>query len=365
MPMRRLLPFLLLPFLGLPAAADPRADALARPALPVGVALPIVLAEGQVLLFRLPDAAEPLVVETRGLAAGTDPLIELQDARGRTLASDDDSGAEPLAARLVVLPRPGTPRLVMVRTLDGAPGAFDLLLSPRPEAPPGTHWTLSEAAQAAPAALPLRLTLETGARVVLRLPDARPDALVVARSLDGRADPALTLLDPDGVPLAQDDDGQGGLDAGIEIPGALAGPHYLRLTMLHGGTVSLSAEDPRPEAPVATAPSSPDAAQAAPPLASREPVRLRLGRNMSAFFRIPAGAWTVRTLNLGRATDTVLRLVAPDGRPLAEDDDGGGGLASRLAIPAERPADALLEATTYDGAGGTFDLLLEPALQEP
>lgn len=354
--MRRLLPLLLaLPCLSFPVAADPRADAFARPELPVGVALPIVLAEREVLRFRLPDVPETLVVETRNLADGTDPVLLLGDARGRTLAMDDDGGQEPFAARLVVRPRPGIPRLITVRTIDGAPGSFDLFLSPHPALPPGIYWTLSEAATAEPPMLPMRLTLETRASVVLRLPDARDDMVVVARSLDGNADPVLVLVDPDGVPLEHDDDGQGGLDAGIEIPSALPGPLYLRLSMIQGGSVLLATEMPQFHAP-----SSPDAARTAPPLVPGEPMRIRLGRHMSAFFRIPDGAWTARTLRLGRETDTILRLVTPGGRTIDEDDDGGGDLASSLSIPARRPADALLEATTYNGIGGTFDLLLEP-----
>jgi len=357
--MRRPLLLLVLSFLDLPAAADPRADALDRPALPVGAALPIVLAEREVLRFRLPDVPETLVVETRDLADGTDPVLLLEDARGRTLAMDDDGGEEPLAARLVVRPRPGIPRLIAVRTVGGALGSFDLFLSPLPALPPGIHRTLSEAATSEPPMLPMRLTLESRASVVLRLPDARSDMVVVARSLDGNADPILVLLDPDGAPLDHDDDGQGGLDAGLEIPAALAGPLYLRLIMIRGGSVLLAAETPQVHVPL-----SPEAARTTPPLVPGEPMRLRLGRHMSAFFRIPDGAWTARTLRLEGGTDTILRLVTPDGRTIAEDDDGGGDLASRLPIPARRPADALLEAATYEGVGGTFDLLLEPAQPE-
>jgi hypothetical protein len=71
-----------------------------------------------------------------GSRGETNPLIDLQVARGRTLAIDDDSGAESLAARRIALLRPGAPRLMMVHTLDSAPGAIDLLLSSRFDAPP-------------------------------------------------------------------------------------------------------------------------------------------------------------------------------------------------------------------------------------
>jgi len=342
------------------APADPIADALARPALPVGIALPLDLAPREILLFRLPDATETLLAETRSLAPGADPMPRLRDADGRILAQDDDGGPEPLAARLAIPSRPGRTRILEVRSALGEAAAFDLVLVPRPPAPAGTHWTLSEAARAEPAALPLRLVLETGQRVVVRIPDPRTDLLAIARRLDGRADPALALVGADGESLGEDDDGQGGLDAGMRISHALAGPLYLRLTALVGGPIVLAIEEPPPDAPAATVPSTPEAARSAPPLVSGEILRLRLRPQASALFRLPDGAWRARTRDLQGETDTLLRLLAPDGRILAEDDNGGGGLASRLEIPSNRPAGSLLEATTFDGAGGVFSLILEP-----
>lgn len=58
----------------------------------------------------------------------------------------------------------------------------------------------------------------------------------------------------------------------------------------------------------------------------------------------------------------MLRLLGPDGRVLAEDDDGAapGSMASHLEIPADRPAGALLEATAFEGADGASVLVLEP-----
>lgn len=75
-------------------------------------------------------------------------------------------------------------------------------LPPRPLPPPSAHWTtFTDAARGEPAVLLMRLVLETVQRIVLRLPDAGTDLLATARSLDGRANPALALVDLDGTPL--------------------------------------------------------------------------------------------------------------------------------------------------------------------
>jgi hypothetical protein len=331
----RLLLSLLLTFFPTVARANPIADALARPALPIDIALPLDLASHEILLFRLPDTTETLLAETRSLAPGADPMLRLRDANGRILA---------------------------VRSTLGKAAAFDLVLVPRPPAPAGTHWTLSEAARGEPAALPLRLVLETRQRVVVQIPDPQTDLLAIAHSLDRQTDPVLALVDADDESLGEDNDGQGRLDAGMRISHALAEPLYLRLTTLVDGPIAIVLEESPPDVSVATVPSNPEAARSAPPLISGEILRLRLRPQACALCRLPDRAWRARTRDLQGETDTLLHFLAPDGRILAEDDDGSGGLASCPEIPSNRPAGSLLEATTFDGVGGVFSLILEPAL---
>ena len=82
-------------------------------------------------------------------------------------------------------------------------------------------------------------------------------------------------------------------------------------------------------------------ATAAPALAVGQSVALRLRRGQSAVFRLPEGDIAVVTRNLQRGADTVLTLLDAEGHDVTEDDDGGGGLASRLEIAAGRPAPGL------------------------
>src|SRR5690606_31124468 len=82
-------------------------------------------------------------------------------------------------------------------------------------------------------------------------------------------------------------------------------------------------------------------------------------RGQSAWFRLPEGNLVALTRNLRRGTDTMLALYDANGRQVAEDDDGGGGLASRIEIGAGEARPAFLRAAIFGGAAGEFDLALE------
>jgi hypothetical protein len=148
---------------------------------------------------------------------------------------------------------------------------------------------------AAPAALPLRMTLETGARVMVRL----PDTLVVARSLDGHAEP--------------DDASQ------------------RRCLALY--------RNPLSEVRIATPPSSLRLAQAALPSARspgaaasvpRAGHERRLPQPRRGHGRSERAIWNTRPTRSCASSH-------PRRPPLAKDENGGGVLSSRLAIPAARP----------------------------
>ncbi len=71
-------------------------------------------------------------------------------------------------------------------------------------------------------------------------------------------------------------------------------------------------------------------------------------------FTLPPGASvSMATANLAGDTDTVIDLLAPDGVTLiARDDDGGGGLASRLARTVSQAGAYFLRVRDYDSDGG-------------
>ena len=86
------------------------------------------------------------------------------------------------------------------------------------------------------------------------------------------------------------------------------------------------------------------------------PIRLRRGQ--SAFFMLPPGEHVVATRDLREGTDTVLELLDANGQVVAEDDDGGDGLASRLAVDGVRKGTLFVRAGVLGETSGAFELIL-------
>jgi len=184
--------------------------------------------------------------------------------------------------------------------------------------------------------------------------------IATTRALGNNTDTVLALVDASGAVIAEDDDGGGGLASRIEIAGSEARPLFLRAGLLAGsggaGTfeVLVEADKTEPSAPFGTSLS------AAMPLPLGQTLALRLRRGEEAFFRLPEGSLVAFTQNLRGNTDTVLSLLDAQGQVLAEDDDGGGGLASRLAIPQSgKNGPAYLRASILGGGAGGFELVLQ------
>ena len=59
----------------------------------------------------------------------------------------------------------------------------------------------------------------------------------------------------------------------------------------------------------------------------------------------------------------MLELLDTNGQVLAEDDDGGEGLSSRLQLDATRKGDAFVRASVLGNGSGAFELILLPADQ--
>lgn len=102
-------------------------EARSQPPLPAGEARRIRLERGQSAYFLLPPGTQPRMIQTRNLRRGTDTVLELLDAQGRTIDENDDGG-EGLASRLRV---PGGAQGLVIRAGvygDGR-GEFDLVLN--------------------------------------------------------------------------------------------------------------------------------------------------------------------------------------------------------------------------------------------
>lgn len=206
------------------------------------------------------------------------------------------------------------------------------------------------------------LTLRRGQSAFFRVAgEAGSHYTVATRRLAGETDTVLALLNRAGRMVSGDDDGgREPLSSLLEVGPELA-PGLVRAGTLQsqGGTfeviVTRSAAVPPPDFPVTL-----DGARSGQPLAAGETRHLRLRRQQTAFFALPAelGSLAATTTNLRGDTDTVLAVVDTDGRVLAEDDDGGEGFASDLPLAGLPAGPLFLRVTTLDGSAGEFDLTL-------
>ncbi len=352
-----------------PPAAFPTsvAEAASRPPLTVGQILRLELRPRQVAVFRLPEGERDLVALTRGLSQGADTVLALVDGNGRVLGQDDDGGEENLASRVEISASQRQPLFLRAGLLGNEGGSFDLALEAYVPPPPPNFPTSIEAANAAPPLAPgaqVPIRLQAGQSAFFRLPEG--DLVALTRALQRNADTVLAVLDAQGNVIAEDDDGGGGLASRLEIEAGQRRPLILRAGILGGGAggfeLVLEANAPQPGG--TGFPTSIAEAAAAPPLGLGEPVSIRLRRGQQAFFRVPEGQLSALTRNLQDNTDTVLALLDETGAVLAEDDDGGGGLASRLAIPAEHKRPLFIRAGVFgDSTAGRFELVLERAVR--
>ncbi|CAH0168529.1 hypothetical protein [Roseomonas sp. CECT 9278] len=344
------------------------AEASAAPALSVGAVVKLDLARGQSAFFRLPEGAD-LEALTRSLARGTDTVMALLDRQGRLLSEDDDGGEESLASRIDVAADQGGPLFLRVGVLEQAGGQFELVLRAAPSADPtGAPRSLTEAATQHPLAIGQAVTIRLRGRdeAYFRLPAGGQDLVVLTRNLSAGTDTTLALLDANGRDLSEDDDGgDEQLSSRIEVPGGQRRPLYVRARVLGtaGAFELVVMPDTSPPAP--PFPASLREATAAPALVVGQAMPLRLRRGQSAVYRLPEGDIAVITRALRRGADTVLALLDADGNVMSEDDDGGGGLASRLEVAGTEPRPLFVRAGMLGDAGGEFELLVEADLQGP
>lgn len=340
-----------------------QAEAAQRPPLMPGVPVKVALGRGEAAYFRLPEGQGELVVQTRALAGDTDTVMALLDAQGRVLEEDDDGGDENLASRIEIGADQRGPLFLRVGLLEQAAGAFELVLEQAPPRDPADPpRTLTEAATrpALDIGQAVAITLRVRQEAYFRLPDDGRDLVVATRSLARGTDTVLALLDANGRELAEDDDGgEEQLASRLEVPGSQRRPLYVRAGVLgSGGSFELTVQpDTAPAAP-AFARSIREAA-GRPALEVGQVVALRLQRGQSAYFSLPAGDIAVLTRNLRRGSDTLLALVDAAGAEIAEDDDGGGGLASRLEVPASERRPLFVRARGLGDTAAEFELVVE------
>lgn len=289
-------------------------------------------------------------IETFDLGPRSDTVIELYDGSGNPLDSDDDGG-EGLASR--------------INWVANGQGTFYVMVSHFSQAGTGSYYIrvtafddhCNTATYCATYLIPndnptqgsfeidgdedwFRFHAAAGVNYVIETSDL---------SVDPSSDTFISLYSSDGQGIASDDDGGVGLASRISWNASTAGTYYVRVKHYssHGrGTYNITIT-----APWATLLQT-DGAPASGSLDNENDWDFYL-------FNAEEGrAYTIETSNLSLSCDTYIFLWEPDGSTvIAEDDDGGEGLASRISFVADVSGPHYVGVRPYDASGvGTYEI---------
>lgn len=294
-----------------------------------------------------------------------DPYLYLLDPDGTIVAQDDDSGGGSTALVTEAISRTGDYTVVATSASPNQEFEYDLTVDCRPFPEPGTiecDETVSD-----------RLTSDDA--VGFRGPGFFYDAYV----FDGRrnqeveitltdtadeGDPYLYLLDPSGNIIAEDDDGGGNLNSRIVQLLTERGEYTVVATSFAPGQsfdydLGLSCNRRRRS----ERPRCDQRIECGETLTGELTEDDRTGFRGPGYFQ-DVYCFTARrgddlTLSLSSEAfgDPYLYLLRPNGDLVAEDDDGGGDLDSRIDLAVEQPGRHLVVATSY-APGDTFEYSL-------
>ncbi len=304
--------------------------------------------------FPLQLEAGQVVTLTTSSDEGLDTVLTLNGPNGRQVAQNDDQAAGILSSRIVYEAQRAGTYTAVVTGYGGAAGAFELHVTN------GLDFGLSAEARTLREERQSFTRRETERRFEV---DLSADETFVASTFaftDG-LDTTLTLLDAQGAVLAQNDDvGDGNFNSQIVYRPATAGRYTIVASTYSGdgvGQFAISlAIDPNAEAPFnfASVEGTPIArhegalSEAQP--AQEYRVDLAAGQTLLALADATSG-------NL----DIVLRLNAPDGNPVALNDDrGDGSLNSAFAFTAPNAGTYTLEVARFrqSNTSGDYRLVL-------
>lgn len=303
----------------------------------------------------------PLMLETGDIVTLTtssdenfDTILTLTGPDGRVLAENDDMSPGTLQSQIVVQATATGRYTVSVTGYGGSTGAFELNIEE------GVDFGLSSAARTVTEDI---VALSASAPTERLTVDLVSDDILVATTfaLTGGLDTVLSLTGPDGMVVSQNDDrGDGTLNSQIVFQADQAGRYMVEIGSFAGnetGDLVISlAIDPNAEVPFDF--SSIEGQQFAEHSGrigndqpSRSyPVPLEEGQTLYAYADAISGD-----------LDTLLRLSAPDGHPVAVNDDrGDGSLNSAIAYTALQSGTYTLEMSRYQGSqtSGEFALIL-------
>ncbi|NBD28824.1 MAG: ABC transporter substrate-binding protein [Alphaproteobacteria bacterium] len=305
----------------------------------------VLLRNEYVALFTLSEPGE-VRIEAEGRGSG-DTVIDLRDAAGNLVISDDDSGGNG-ASRAETFLDPGT-YCVSLRSFDGSPltgfvrvgRPEHAALTAGGETPSTQAGGECDLSQAAPITLGQPVTNSVDGAPFYSL--ALDQATAISLTAENRdADPVLVLYDGQGNWLAENDDFDG-LNSRIDMADPLAPGQYciaLRALSDSGLPVTTTAKVYDPEEVMMTLYAR---GEASPPLDGSYPVttlgeistRLREDVNVggdAAWYSVDVfegGLLLIEAIAQGQG-DPVLTVYDDLGRQVAYNDDHDGSLDSMI-----------------------------------
>lgn len=319
----------------------------------------------------------PHVIET-SLGTLSDSVIYLYDAMGRTLASDDDGGVG-LASRIVYNCTPGaTYRVGVEGYMNRALGSYTLRITgnagggqfPLPQVG-GGRLTVNGIARRG------RITFGGDTDSYQFVASTR-NPHVIETTLGTLSDSVLQLHDAMGRQIAYNDDDRAvGLASRITYnctPGATYTVRVRGFSRRHTGTYSVRVRTFGGIAPLPPAPVPPIRPRRWPPVAPRQLPTTGLsssgrltGGADEDWYRFVASARNPHVIEttLGSLNDSYIYLYDAKGRQLANDDDGGVGLASKINYFCTAGRTYHVKVRAWGGGAGTYTVRVQATGRRP
>ncbi|WP_421789112.1 DVUA0089 family protein [Hyphobacterium sp.] len=306
------------------------------------VVFPITLEAGEIVTIRTSSDEN------------FDTMLAVRDPGGREIAQNDDASPATLQSQVIIQTETAGVYQAEITGYGGSTGSFNLHVES------GVDFGLSDSAELISEEI---VTIGGRDPVLAYDIDLEAEDIFVATTfaLTSGLDTTLALSAPNGMVVSQNDDrGDGSLNSQIVYQAAAAGTYTIEIGTFSGdgqGDLVLSlAVDPDAELPFDfTSIAGERIAEFTGSIDDNQPsidypIELDAGQTLYAYADALSGD-----------LDTLLRLRAPDGSPLAVNDDrGDGSLNSAIAHTAEVTGSYTLEMTRYDGtnSGGEFELNL-------
>lgn len=298
-----------------------------------------------------------------------DSYLRLVDAAGKTIAEDDDSYGN-ANARIKYTPANDEVVKVYACTFAGGGGAYTLFILGPGAVPTKAVAKKNTVPTKAEVLLDITGQIQIGdARDPVRNHPGKVHEVNLKKNVTYQIDMTsndldsfLRLVDPAGTEVVRDEDSGGVPHARIRYVPKTDGAFKIFATTFNGGvgTYKLVCKTDGPIPPKAggLALGAPAAGKPAATTNQLQPGdRPDPRRNHpSKVFTVELTKGKTYVIDMTAGFDTYLRLESPTGQNLAEDDDGGEGLNSRLRFECTEDGTYRIVATSFSGGTGQFNL---------